>query len=99
MFKVVWRQEVVPLSWSKAEGVYIPKEENSSTLSQFRPISLLNVERKFMFGILAERLSSFVLENGLIDTSVQKAGIPGSPGCHEYASMIWHTIQESKRLR
>ena len=45
LLKVVWRQDVVPLSWSEAEGVYIPKEENSSTLSQFRPISLLNVDR------------------------------------------------------
>ncbi len=70
-----------------------------STLDQFHPIALLNVEGKIMFGILAERLSSFVLENGLINTSVQKAGIPGSPGCLEHASIIWHTIQESKRLR
>ena len=36
-----------------AEGVYIPKEESSSTLGQFRPISLLNVEGKIVFGILA----------------------------------------------
>ena len=45
-----------------------------------------------MFGISAERISSFVLENGLINTSVQKAGIPGFPGCFffnlEHTSMI-----------
>jgi hypothetical protein len=101
LLKVVWRKDSVPLSWSKAEGVYIPKEENSisNTLGQFRPISLLNVEGKIMFGILAERMSSFVLENGLINTYVQKAGIPGSPGCLEHASIIWHTIQECKKLR
>ena len=68
LLKVIWRQDVVPLSWSAAEGVYIPKEESSSTLGQFRPISLLNVEGKIMFGILAERISSFVLENGYINT-------------------------------
>ena len=40
-----------------------------------------------------------MLENGYINTSVQKAGIPGFPGCLEHTSMIWHTIQESKKLR
>ena len=57
-----------------------------------------------MFGILSERLASFLLENGLVfllenglvNTSVQKAGVTGSPGCLEHSSMIWHTIQEAK---
>ncbi|KAI8498014.1 hypothetical protein Bbelb_239580 [Branchiostoma belcheri] len=99
LLKVVWRQDVVPLSWNKADGVYIPKEENSSTLGQFRPISLLNIEGKIMFGVLAGRLASFVLENGLVNTSVQKAGVPGFPGCLEHSSMIWHTIQTAKKSR
>ncbi len=58
LLKVVWRQDLVPLAWSEGEGVYIPKEENSSTLDQFPPIALLNVEGKIMFRIVAERLSS-----------------------------------------
>ena len=52
-----------------------------------------------MFGILAERLSSFVLKNGSINTAVQKAGISGFPRCLEHTSMIWHNIQKAKRLR
>ena len=43
LLKVVWRKVEVPASWKRAEGVYIPTEENSSTLGQFRPNSLLNV--------------------------------------------------------
>ena len=96
LLKVFGRQGVVPLSWNKADGVYIPKEENWSTLSQFRPISLLNVEGKIVFGILAERLSTFVLQNGLI---LCKRLVAGSPGCVEHTSMIWRTIQDSKKLR
>jgi len=99
LLKVVWRKEEVPSTWNKAEGVYIPKEEDSCSLGQFRPISLLNVEGKIMFGILAERMAAFLLDNGFINTSVQKAGIPGFPGCLEHSSMIWHTIQESKKQR
>ena len=30
LLEVVWRQDVVPLIWNIAKGVYIPKEENAS---------------------------------------------------------------------
>ena len=59
-----------------------------------------NVEGKIMFGISwAKRISSFVGGHGLVNTSVQKAGIPGFHGCLEHTSMIWQTIRESKKLR
>ena len=96
ILKVLWRIDVVPEQWSKAEGVYIPKEENSSRIGMFCPISLLDVDGKIMFGILVGRLASFLLKNGYIDTSVQKAGVPGFPGCVEHCAMIWHTIQEAR---
>ena len=96
MLKVLWRNDVVSDSWSKAEGVYIPKEENSVGISMFCPISLLDMDGKIMFGILANRLAAFLLQNGYINTSVQKAGIAGFPGCVEHCAMIWHTIQEAK---
>ena len=98
MLKVLWRNDVVPDSWSKAEGVwvYIPKVENLAGISMFHPISLLDIDGKIMFGILANRLAAFLLQNGYINTSVQKAGIPGFPGCVEHCAMIWHTIQEAK---
>ena len=94
--KVLWRINVVPETWNKAEGVYIPKEENSQGISMFWPISLLDVDGKIFMGIFAARMASFLLANGYIDTSVQKAGIPGSPGCAEHSAMIWHTIQSAK---
>lgn len=37
------------------------------------------------------------MENNYIDTSSQKAGLPGFPGCVEHTSMIWEQIQSSKR--
>ena len=73
MLKVLWGNDVVPDSWSTAQGVYIPKEENSAGINMFHPISLLDVDGKIMFGILANRLAAFLLQNGYIDTSVQKA--------------------------
>ena len=35
--------------------------------------------------------------NRYIDTTVQKGGIPGVPGCIEHTTMIWEAIQNAKR--
>lgn len=70
-------------SWMEAEGCFIPKEDQSSQLKQFRTISLLNVEGKIFLAVLARRLTSFMLSNGYIDIAVQKGGVPGVSGCVE----------------
>ena len=54
------------------------------------------MDGKIFMGIFATRMASFLLANGYIDTSVQKPGIPGSPGCIEHSAMIWHTIPSAK---
>ncbi|GFN78864.1 reverse transcriptase [Plakobranchus ocellatus] len=79
-----------------AEGVYIPKEQDSRGINQFRPISLLNVEGKIFFSVMASRLTKYLTENGYINTSVQKGGNPGVSGCLEHATMIWEAIQRAK---
>ena len=94
-----WREGVVPEEWCLADGVWIPKEQNSVGTGSFRPISLLNVEGKIFFGVFAKRLTTFLLANGYIDTSVQKAGIPGFPGCLEHGQMIWNSLMTAKRLK
>ena len=94
--RAAWNNDHVNGEWMKAEGVYIPKERDSKELGQFRPISLLNVEGKIFFSIIASRITSYMIENGYIDTTVQKGVIPGVPGCLEHASMIWEAIQKAK---
>ena len=94
-----WREGLVMQEWCLADGVWIPKEENSVGVGNFRPISLLNVEGKIFFGVLARRMTSFLLLNKYINTSVQKAGIPGFPGCLEHAQMIWNSLMAAKRER
>jgi len=78
-----------PDEWLIAEECFIPKEEiPSSYIKQFCTISLLNVEGKIFFGILASRLTTFLLSNKYIDTSVQKGGAPGVPGCISISSLV-----------
>ena len=96
---MAWKNQVIPSEWQRAVTVFIPKEQNSSTISQFRSIALLNVEGKIFFSILAKRLTSYLTSNGYIDTSCQKAGVPGFPGCVEHSAVIWEQIQRAKRER
>ena len=78
---MIWRRGKIAQSWRYAEGVNIPKDEKSENIDQFRVISLLSVESKIFFSIVAKRLSDSLLSNKYIDTSVHKGGIPGVPGC------------------
>ena len=96
MIRSAWRNQKISDQWMRAEGVYIPKEQNSSSINQFRPISLLNVEGKIFFSVMAARLTKYLTENKYLDLSVQKGGIPGMPGCLEHATLIWDAIQKAR---
>ncbi len=99
LYKVLWKKEGMPSHWGKAEGVYVPKEENSTGIGQFRPISLLSTEVKIFLSIISIRTTRFMICNKYIDTSVQKGGIPGFSGCLEHNSVITELIQRAKKER
>lgn len=82
IIRVIWRRGRVAKQWRHAEDVWIPKEESdASDITQFHTISLLSVEGKIFFKILANRLTELLLRNSYIDTTVQKGGVQGIPGC------------------
>ncbi|VDI66434.1 Hypothetical predicted protein [Mytilus galloprovincialis] len=86
----------IPESWQKAEGCFVPKEKDSKDISQFRTISLLSVEGKIYFSVLANRMTKYMVENSYIDTSMQKGGIAGFSGCVEHTSVLSQLIHEAK---
>ena len=92
----IWRRGRVADQWRQAEGVWIPKEEKSKEIDQFRIISLLNTEGKIFFSILSRRLSKFLIMNEYIDTSVQKGGVAGIPGCIEHTGVVSQLIREAR---
>lgn len=53
ILKVIWRKGIIVQQWWLAGGVWIPKEESSKNISQFRIISLLSIEGKIFFSIAA----------------------------------------------
>ncbi|KAJ8393294.1 hypothetical protein AAFF_G00061950 [Aldrovandia affinis] len=97
LMRVTWNKQSIPSEWQRAMAVSIPKQQNAKTIEQFRSIALLNVEGKLFFSVMARRMTTYLMENNYIDTSCQKAGVPGFPGCVEHASMIWEQIQTTKR--
>ena len=99
ILRLIWRRGRTAQQWRFAEGVWIPKEEDSKTISQFRIISLLSVEGKIFFSIVAKRLADFFLKNGYIDTSVQKGGIPGIPGCLEHTGVVTQLLREAREYK
>ena len=52
-----WLHTNLKLAWMIVDGVYIPKEQNSKGINQFRPISLFNIEGKIFFAVLVSRLT------------------------------------------
>ena len=97
LLRQMWRHKKVAERWCISEGVYLPKEADAKEIGDFRPISILNVDGKIFCGIIAWRVISFVQDNGYVDESVQKAGVPGIPGCVEHAYAIWEAIQSAKK--
>ena len=99
LFRVMWRKGTIPSCWKEAEGCFVPKEKDAKTIGQFRTIPLLNVEGKIFLSVLAKRISVYMVDNGYIDTSIQKAGIPGFSGCVEHTSVLTQLIKEAKEGR
>ncbi len=86
----------IPSAWCRAVTVFIPKEKDSCNISQFRGIALLNVEGKIFFSVMATRMTSYLLANKYIDTSCQKAGVPGFPGSMKHSAVILDQNQTAK---
>ena len=51
------------------------------------------------FAIMASRLTQYVMSNRYLDTTIQKGGVAGVPGCIEHTTMIWESIQQARRNR
>ena len=99
LLRILWRNDIFPKDWTLAEGRYAPKEEESKTIDQFRPISLMNVEAKIYLSVFARRMTTFMVDNKYIDTTVQKGGLPGHPGCLEHNSIITQLLREARQKK
>ena len=61
----------------QAQSLDDADEDKAEDVQDYRTISLLDVEGKLFFAIKADRMLEFALQNGYINTSIQKGGIKG----------------------
>lgn len=66
LMRVVWKAQIIPSEWSWAVTTCIPKEQHSCTINHFRGITLLNVEGKIIFTVVAWRMTNDLLSNNYI---------------------------------
>ena len=67
--------------------------EKNSTVST---IFITQGEGKIFFGVIAKRMTRFVINNGYVNTSIQKTEVPGFPGCIEHTTMLWDRIKTAE---
>ena len=97
--RTAFRNGFYPDSCRFFEGVYIPKGDGNFTPATGRPISLGNVQGKIYLAVLAKRLTQFAVDNGYVDLSVQKGGVPEVKGCVEHFGAMWEVIKDAKLKR
>ena len=100
LFSTCWKQGQVPSEWKHGVIRLIPKaaaREDPGNPSNFRPIALTSCIGKLFTTLLKKRWLSFMLSNGYLDTSVQKAFLPGVPGCLEQYTKLCGAIGDAHK--
>lgn len=97
LLRVAWRKNFLAEDWLAAEGCFIAEEENSTRIKQLHTISLHNGKAKIFLGILTKRLTTFMLDNLYMDTSVQKGGVAGVSACLRHTSVIFKINEDAKK--
>jgi len=81
--KILAQTQLPPTSWYMGKLTLIYKAGAANDPTNFRPIALTSVAGKLFHKIIARRLESYLLSNGIIDTSTQKGFLSGVNGTFE----------------
>ena len=85
-----------PLAWGESTITLIHKKGPEDDPSNFRMIALSSCIGKLFHLILSRRLTTFLLENKIIDNAVQKAFLPGISGCFEHNTIMQEAIRHAR---
>ena len=98
IFKRVWKDKAIPVSWQRGVIVLIPKSSTTDLADpkEFRPIALLNSEGRLFFTLMEWRLSDYMIRNGYFDTAVQKGFMREVAGCVEHSETIYRAAQDAR---
>ena len=82
-----------PLSWGESIITLIHKKGPEEDPTNFRMIALSSTIGKLFNLILSRRLTTYLLENGIIDSAIQKAFLPNISGCFEHNMVMQEAIK------
>ena len=99
ILKRVWYGNVIPSVWQIARIREIPKSSDTSHPSLMRPISVLNAEGRLFFTIYQEYMAAYMLRNGYITQSVQKAFLESVAGCIEHTTLLAEAFRDAHERR
>ena len=102
LFNRVIMEGSVPLSWKVAVIKLIPKssaQEDPSSPGNFRPIALTPVVSKLLSGILKDRWLRHMRANGYLDSDLQKAFLPMTPGVVEHQAKLAAVIRSARQQK
>ena len=93
-------QLLPPMQWKVAAIKLIGKssaEDDPTTPSNFRPIALTPCIGKLFTTILCNQWLSYLINNRYLDSSIQKAFMPTTPGCVEHQLKLAAILAEAKK--
>lgn len=92
-----WKSQSCPASFGTAVIKLIPKEDNCNTPSKTRPIALTNTHGKVFLSIVADRVSKYMDDNKLFNSSLQKGFVSGVSGCLEHTSLLSEALADARK--
>ena len=100
LFNSCWTLSAVPSQWKVAAIKLIGKSsagDDPTTPGNFRPIALTPCIGKLFTTILRNRWLSYMINNHYLDSSIQKAFMPTTPGCVEHHLKLAAILAEAKK--
>ena len=96
LFTKVMQSGIPPPNWTRSKVSLLYKSGDPADPANFRMIALSNAVGKIYHQILAERFEQFMLDNELIDNTLQKAFLKGISGCTEHNVVIHELLSHAK---
>ena len=85
-----------PRTWCTARLVPIHKKGDLAKSEKFFPIALTSAVGKLFHSILSACLEQYIIDNGVIDPSLQKGFLRGINGCVEHIFTIQQIFSNAK---
>ena len=97
VFNDILKFGVCPPAWKSAVTRLIHKGGPTSTMENWRPISLTSCIGKLFHSILSHRILQHSLDSHALDTSVQKGFLPHMNGTVEHTQVLCELIEHQRR--